>query len=86
MKSVDVKSNTYIGSNVKNNDKYPKFEHCKNTVISPNLLVCDSPKTMWKLFLSTKCTLQSDLKKILRLKNLKILFRGHNRSNNRRRF
>ena len=29
MKSVDVKSNTYIGSNVKNNDKYPKFEHCK---------------------------------------------------------
>ena len=65
MNPVDIKSNTYIESSEKTNNKYPEFKIGDIVRIS-NI----------KIFLQ-KITLQIDLKKILRLKKLNLLLRGH---------
>ena len=65
MKSVDVKSNTYLDSSKKNNEKGPKFKIDHIVRISKDK----------KIFLK-KITLHIDLKKFLWLKMLKTLFRG----------
>ena len=65
MKPVDVKPSTYIEFDKENNKEGPKFK------VGDNVRM---PKI--NIFLQ-KAMFQIGLKKFLRLKNLKILFRGH---------
>ena len=68
MKPVDVKNNTYIASSKNVNDKDPKFKVGDHVRIS---------KYQNTKILLLKGTLQTGLKKFLRLKKLKIQFHGH---------
>ena len=65
MKPVDVKPSTYIEFDKENNKEGPKFKVGDNVRMSKI-----------NIFLQ-KAMFQIGLKKFLRLKNLKILFRGH---------
>ena len=62
MKSIDVKSNTYIDFGIRNNDKDPKFE-VDDHVRIPTFII---------IILLEKVTFQIGLKKFLRLNQLKI--------------